>query len=555
MRWDPVVTAGLAAELTDILRGFRLKGIFLDHGGETLHAYFREATLLADLSASRSGVEILEAVEPPQDVKAFPCRLSVVESLPDERVLVFVLPRVRGRSGALRIILELAPNWANASLVEGDTWTVRHVLTGRGGPRKPRIGHPYPRSEPTRSGWDSPLDLGDWLALLEPEDPERREKKLVRNVAFTSPINARSLVGGHSEGSHGEVRSSLEAGYRLWLRLRDICHQAGETQSTREAFLLDCPWGRQPYPVPLPGYSHGPLRSLLDAVTETRRSDGTKPVLVPSLWMGALSDALEAARRRQRRLSAELAGAPDPEELQNEGDLILAHLDRVPRGAASVELPGWYGGTVTVPLDPSLSPHENAQLRYEKAGRGKRARQRLPGLIQEQEAHVARLLELSERARTGHATTGEIREALPDAQRVRTGGKRGAPVTLPYRRYRTTGGRDVWVGRNSKFNDELTFKHARPNDIWLHARHAGGAHVILRWTGDGAPPPRDLQEAAILAALHSKARTSGTVPVDWTRRKYVRKPRKAPPGRVQADRVSTVFVEPEPSLLERLRES
>ncbi len=127
-------------------------------------------------------------------------------------------------------------------------------------------------------------------------------------------------------------------------------------------------------------------------------------------------------------------------------------------------------------------------------------------------------------------------------------------MTLPYRRYRTTGGRDVWVGRSSKFNDELTFKHARPNDIWLHARHTGGAHVILRWTGDGAPPPGDLQEAAILAALHSKARTSGTVPVDWTRRKYVRKPRKAPPGQVQPDRVSTVFVEPEPSLLQRLRE-
>ena len=234
MRWDPVVTAGLAAELTDILRGFRLKGIFLDHGGETLHAYFREATLLADLGASRSGVEILDAVEPPEDVKAFPCRLSVVESLPDERVLVLVLPRVRGRGGALRIILELAPNWANASLVEGETWTVRHVLTGRGGPRKPRIGHPYPRSEPTRSGWDSPLELGEWLALLEPENPERREKKLIRNVAFTSPINARALVGGHAEGSDGELRPSLEAGYLLWLRLRDICHQAGETRSARE---------------------------------------------------------------------------------------------------------------------------------------------------------------------------------------------------------------------------------------------------------------------------------------------------------------------------------
>jgi predicted ribosome quality control (RQC) complex YloA/Tae2 family protein len=82
---------------------------------------------------------------------------------------------------------------------------------------------------------------------------------------------------------------------------------------------------------------------------------------------------------------------------------------------------------------------------------------------------------------------------------------------------------------------------------------AAGAHVILRWQDRTAnPPARDLHEAAVLAALHSRARTSGTVPVDWTRRKYVRKPRKAPPGAVVPDRVSTLFVEPDPALAARL---
>jgi predicted ribosome quality control (RQC) complex YloA/Tae2 family protein len=76
--------------------------------------------------------------------------------------------------------------------------------------------------------------------------------------------------------------------------------------------------------------------------------------------------------------------------------------------------------------------------------------------------------------------------------------------------------------------------------------------VILRWPGPGNPPARDLAEAATLAALHSKARTSGSVPVDWTLRKYVRKPRKAPPGRVAVDRAETLFVRPEPRLAEAL---
>ena len=77
---------------------------------------------------------------------------------------------------------------------------------------------------------------------------------------------------------------------------------------------------------------------------------------------------------------------------------------------------------------------------------------------------------------------------------------------------------------------------------------------MLRWHGEENPPAQDLAEAAVLAALHSRARGSGSVPVDWTRRKYVRKPRKAPAGTVTVERARTLFVEPDPAVAERLRE-
>jgi len=103
---------------------------------------------------------------------------------------------------------------------------------------------------------------------------------------------------------------------------------------------------------------------------------------------------------------------------------------------------------------------------------------------------------------------------------------------------------EIRVGRSSRANDDLTFRHSSPNDIWLHARSVPGSHVILRWANpQGSPPARDLEEAARLAAYHSKARTSAIVPVDWTRRKYVRKPRGAPPGAVVPQRVRTLFVD------------
>ena len=109
------------------------------------------------------------------------------------------------------------------------------------------------------------------------------------------------------------------------------------------------------------------------------------------------------------------------------------------------------------------------------------------------------------------------------------------------------------VGRSGRANDELTFHHSSPNDIWMHARDVAGAHVVLRWPDkDANPPQRDLAEAAVLAALHSKSRTSGLVPVDWTRRKYVRKPRKAKAGSVLVERSKTVFVEPDPDLARRM---
>ncbi len=126
--------------------------------------------------------------------------------------------------------------------------------------------------------------------------------------------------------------------------------------------------------------------------------------------------------------------------------------------------------------------------------------------------------------------------------------------SLPYRRYRSSGGFEIRVGRSSRGNDTLTFRHSAPDDIWLHARQAAGAHVILRWEKrDQNPPLVDLTEAAVLAALHSEARHSGLVAVDWTRRKHVRKPRKAAPGAVVPERVSTLFVEPDAAITDRLR--
>jgi predicted ribosome quality control (RQC) complex YloA/Tae2 family protein len=232
--------------------------------------------------------------------------------------------------------------------------------------------------------------------------------------------------------------------------------------------------------------------------------------------------------------------------------MILAHLRLVRKGAAEVTVPGFEGTSERIVLDPARSPQSNAERFYDRAGRAERARARLPELIREAESRFVELSELLDRVQAGEASVDEIRQVLPESGAGGRGTVGAAGPALPYRPYWTSGGLEVRVGRGSKANDQLTFKHCAPNDIWLHARHSAGAHVVLRWTSAETPPARDLEEAANLAALHSKARTSGSVPVDWTRRKYVRKPRKAPAGSVQLDHAKTLFVAPDPSLLDRL---
>ncbi len=130
-----------------------------------------------------------------------------------------------------------------------------------------------------------------------------------------------------------------------------------------------------------------------------------------------------------------------------------------------------------------------------------------------------------------------------------------ARVSRPFRTYRSSGGLEIWVGRGAASNDALTFHESSPRDVWLHARDSAGAHVVLRWPQDEPPPSRDLEEAAVLAAWHSKSRGAALVPVDWTRRKYVRKVRGGPPGQVLVQRSETVFVAPDERVERRLRDT
>lgn len=546
IRYDSLLVRDLAAELDERLRGRPASVLRLDPGNRTASLELDDRALVLDLHPERGWiVEAAPPAAPSLHRLHRDARIGRIHAPDDERVMRIELA---GGSSATRpiraVVVELMTNqWNVIALAENDR--VVSALRQRGGAREIRAGARYQPPPPDRrlgaDGSLSPEAWGEAFADEAAAEPEGIARTLVGRVAYTSPLNAPAIVSGDAGADAASPAAALD-------RWRALVH------GPRTPVLLD---GGQPYPVPLPGVAAEETTTLLRAMTRAAEAAG---VAVSAPTTGAVRpETLDRLRYGLARLDGRLEALereierarPEAESLRARGDLLLARLRDVPRGASAVRLDGFDGEPVEIELDPALSAADNAQALYAAARRRSKAADTLPARIGAARRKRDELAELLRRAEAGEADAEEVEAAAPSGPER---GRGSDEETLPYRRYTTTGGLEVRVGRSSRANDELTFHHSSPNDIWLHARDAAGAHVILRWgDADANPPKRDLTQAAVLAALNSRARTSGTVPVDWARRKHVRKPRKAPPGAVLPSFVSTVFVVPDEKVERAMR--
>ncbi|HUJ26127.1 MAG TPA: NFACT RNA binding domain-containing protein [Myxococcales bacterium] len=244
---------------------------------------------------------------------------------------------------------------------------------------------------------------------------------------------------------------------------------------------------------------------------------------------------VQKLKRTLAAVDEDAARAAKAEGDRKRAELLLPLASRVPRGAREARVPDWSQvdaqgkpAEVTLELDPASSAADNAARWLKKAKRYQAAGAR----IAQRRAQVAAGLAQAEAALAGaqSAATAEqlARLELP-APPPRA--RQRAAERLPYRKYTSRSGAPVLVGRSARDNDAL-WKSARGNDLWLHARGVQGAHVVVPGAGD-SPDPRTLADAALLAAHFSSARREEAAEVAWTRCKWVRKPRGAPPGSVQ----------------------
>ncbi len=263
-------------------------------------------------------------------------------------------------------------------------------------------------------------------------------------------------------------------------------------------------------------------------------------------------------QRLERKLAIqhqELTATYDRERLRQLGDILTANIHRVRKGQTLVECEDFYDADmkpVQIPLSPILSPQQNAAKFYKDYTRMKNAEKELSRQMElgrQELSYLRSVLEELSRAGTEQELE-EIRRELQEGGYVKadTGKKRMKAAKLPPMRFASTDGYDIYVGRNNRQNEELTFRMARKDDIWLHASKVHGSHVIIACAGV-TPPDNTITQAAQLAAHYAETTGGQNIPVDVTPVKQVKKIPNGKPGMVIYHSYRTVIVNPYPDIV------
>ena len=258
-------------------------------------------------------------------------------------------------------------------------------------------------------------------------------------------------------------------------------------------------------------------------------------------------------QRLQRKLAIqekELLATYDRERLRQLGDILTANIHRIQKGQTVVEVEDFYDenmALIQIPLSVTLSPQQNAAKFYKDYARMKTAEKELTKQMElgRQELHYLQsVLEELNRAESEQELE-EIRQELQEGGYVRAdaGKRKMKQKKLPPLRFESTDGYPIYVGRNNRQNEELTFKLARKDDLWLHAQKVHGSHVIIS-CGGTTPPDNTITQAAQLAAYYAETKGGQNLPVDVTPVKQVKKIPSGKPGMVIYHTYRTVYVNP-----------
>jgi len=553
---DRIFLTNLVHEIAPALRGCRVRAASTDASGRVLflslssplarELVFHVGPALPGLFLGEGGAEDSSSPRSRKLTKLLaPSATTSFEMSTIDRVVTLTLEKTRlsGKKKTFLLIFEIVANRGSVYIVDEQSVIVVECLPVKG----------------------SRLSIGERFEALVP--PPHASAVVEDGDVFERRLAGKSL---------GELLYATGWTPLLVKELRDVmsrgtsARMAFDTVSARlvrrRAHAYTKP---ELFDVPGPTVLLSPIELEHVSGYDARSMSSFNEAMVVCAGMNVDTERIGAARRRigtalARRLKAlkglevklrhQRENLQDAAFLRRDGERILAGLGRIERaGDGKVRLPDAYdpeGKLIEMNIDPRFDLPANAERLFKRSRKSERTRLQLETRLEAIERDIAH----SEGLSMSLADAIELDEllALEDElveqgmlKRPREAARQNKRAQkLPPRKFRSARGSVILVGRSARSNEDVTFRLAKPRDLWLHANGVAGSHVILRLADAREASDEDVKEAAALAAYFSKARDDAYVDVMVTERQNVRKIKGAPPGLVKVSNVRTVRVAP-----------
>ena len=580
MPLDAVCLSGIVGEVRGALLGLRIEKVQQPARDQLVLAFRGGRRLLLCAGASQARIHLTAVSrENPASPPMF-CmllrkhlgggRLTAVDQPALERVVVLTVEMVDelGEPGRRKLVLECMGRHSNLILLDGQDRIIdclrrvdmemsqaRQVLPGLFYRLPPAQGKADPlavgQAEFRRllNGVPDGTDAAAWLLdsffALSPLVCRELAHMACKDAAALRDREDRDRLAGTFSAWQEMVRGENGKRFTPWMLTRD-----GKPADFSYMPIYQ-------YGAAMEGQAWDAFSPMLDAFYETKEQAERVRQRGADLQRAA-ANARDRACRKLALQEKEYAQTQDRDRLRVFGELITANLYRMERGQRLLRAQNYYdpdGAEVDVPLDPLLTPQQNAAKYFKRYSKAKTAETCLAAqmdIARRERDWLESVLDELSRAET-EQDFADIRRELRDAGYVKgpvSGRKEPRRGPSRPRAFISSGGFRILVGRSNTQNDQLT-REAFKSDYWFHTQRIHGSHVIL-CAGGREPDAQSMTEAAVLAAWFSQGRDSGRVAVDYTQIRHVRKPNGARPGMVVYDPYQTAYVAPDEALVKQL---
>lgn len=568
MPFDGLFTRGMVNELSSLLIGGRISKIYQPYHNEiVLHirAGKQNHKLLISAHPSYARIQITnDTFENPSEPPLF-CMilrkhiegaiLEKIEQYENDRI-IFIRIKGRDEIGDIRytkLIIEIMGRHSNIMLVNEEKGaiidSIKHIPSTLNSYRTILPGSPY--KLPPAQDKVNPLNCTteDVLKRLD-FNAGKLDRQIVQNFAGISPVFAKEIT--YQAGLANRV-TLPKAFIQFMEKIKKHKYEPAITVTDhKEEFYLF------------------PLKSLEGKI----KTFPTLSELLDHFYFGKadrdrvkqqahdlekwIKNEKEKNENKLKKLQQTLQEGEKADTYQLLGELLTANMHLVKRGMEEITVPNYYDenySNITIPLDPRKTPSENAQSYFKKYQKAKNAIHVVKEQIEKTQEEIDYFERLLQQLSTASPEDiEEIREELEEEGYIRNRSKRKTKKKRNEKPnievYVASDGTEILVGKNNKQNDYLTMKLAGRDNIWLHTKDIPGSHVVIR---SNNPTESTIMEAANLAAYYSKAQNSSSVPVDYTKIRYVKKPKGAKPGFVIYENQKTVYVTPNEDLVIKMK--